>query len=241
MEAVSHPPMVTANVVHRTFPIKWHYSRGTAFEIDHKGEQYLITARHVVEGIRTGDRIQILHEETWKSLQIVLVGQGAGVVDVAVLKGTTRLSPPLALPTSSKDIVLGQQVFFLGYPFGWDGGLQNINRGFPVPIVKSGIVSSMPSTEGFFVDAHVNKGFSGGPLLFVPPGDQATNIRVAGIVVGHPKPPILRPIVDQYGNEKRDLDGRPIGIRENPGFVFVIDISEAIALIESQPEDVITS
>ena len=188
-DAASHPStsVVTANVLHRTFPIKWHRSRGTAFTIDYKEGQYLITAKHIVEGIQTGDSIEILHDQRWKTLSVKLVGAGEGSTDVAVLESPIRLSPPLVLPVSSKGLMLSQQVYFLGYPFGWDGGHEDINRGFPLAIVKSGFVSAMPRGR-FIIDAHVNKGFSGGPLLFVPRGNPDGRISVAGIVVGYPVP-----------------------------------------------------
>ena len=231
--AESHPAMVTANVVHRTFQIKWQHSQGTVFEIGHNGEHYLITARHVVKGIQTGDTIEIRHEKAWMPLPIEVVGKGDDRIDVAVLKSSIRLSDPLELPASSKDIMLSQQVFFLGFPFGWEGGHENINRGFPLALVKSGILSSMPTKEGFYIDAHGNKGFSGGPVLFVPRGQPRNKLSIAGIVVRHPMPPRLLPIVDQDRNEVVDRDGRSIGIVDNPGFVVAIDISEAIALIDA--------
>ena len=230
--ATEAKPMVTANVLHRTFPLRWHHSYGTAFTIDYKEKQYLITARHVVEGIRTGDSIEIFHGESWKLLQIRLVGLGEGSADVAVLESPIRLSPPLALPASSKGLVLAQQVYFLGYPFGWDGGHEDINRGFPLAIVKSGFVSAMPRGR-FIIDAHVNEGFSGGPLLFVPPRNPANRLRVVGIIVGYPVPRKLLPVVDQSGNKILDQDGRPIGIADNPGFVIAVDIFEAVRLIEA--------
>jgi hypothetical protein len=225
--------MVTANVVHRTFRINWQDSHGTAFEIDYSGEHYLITARHVVEGIKTGDAIQIRHERAWMPLPIEVVGQGDDPIDVAVLKSPIRLSAPLELPASSKGIVLSQQVFFLGFPFGWEGGGEDKNRGFPLALVKSGILSTMPTKEGFYIDAHGNKGFSGGPVLFVPHGQPRNQLSIAGIVVRYPMPPRLLPIVDQDREVVVDRDGRSIGIVDNPGFVVAIDISEAIALIDA--------
>lgn len=90
----------------------------------------------------------------------------------------------------------------------------------------------MPTKEGFYIDGHGNKGFSGGPVLFVPPGHPRNRFSVAGIVVRYPIPPRLLPVVDEYG-KAIDLDGRSIGIVDNPGFVVAIDISEAVALIEA--------
>ena len=47
--------MITSNVIHRTFHIRYRNGTGTAFAIDRDGRQYLITARHLVEGVAAGD------------------------------------------------------------------------------------------------------------------------------------------------------------------------------------------
>ena len=70
--------IVTSNVLHRTFLIKWRSSLGTAFTIDYGERQYLITARHNIKGIKTGDPIEIFHEVNWKLLEVDLVGVGEG-------------------------------------------------------------------------------------------------------------------------------------------------------------------
>ena len=54
--------MITSNVIQRTFHIRRDNSTGTAFTIDRGSKQYLVTARHVVEGIESGNAIEIFHE-----------------------------------------------------------------------------------------------------------------------------------------------------------------------------------
>ena len=230
--------MITSNVLHRVFHIMWGGS-GTAFAIDHVSKQYLVTARHVVEGIESGNPIKVRHDKRWKELVVDVVGIGQGDIDIAVLACSIRLSPSHPLVASSGNIVYGQPVCFLGYPFGWNSGNERINRGIPLPFVKAGIVSALGEFEGvykFYLDAHANVGFSGGPVVFAPPGQSATDLRVAGVVVHYPTPLPL-PIVDHKGDTITDSDGKPIGlyVKENPGIVVAIDVRHVIELIEANP------
>ena len=221
--------MITSNVIQRTLHIKRDNSEGTAFTLDHGGKQYLVTARHVVEGIASGERIFVVHEGQRKPVKIRVVGVGEGDVDVAVLACQQQLTPMHPLePSEPKDFVYGQQVYFLGFPFGWNSGGEDINHGWPLPFVKAGIISAMSFStpvDRIYIDAHVNKGFSGGPLVFSPLGRQNV-LHVAGVVVGYPK--LFQPVVDDHGN--------PVArVKENPGIVVAIGIQHVVALIESNP------
>ena len=229
--------MITNNIIYRTFHIQWNGDTGTGFTIDHGSKQYLVTARHVVDGIDSGNAIKIFHDNKWKDLVVNIVGIGKGDVDVAVLACSVRLSPLHPLVASSAALTYGQQVFFLGYPFGWDAGSEQINRGVPLPFVKAGIISAMVYGDAsrLYLDAHGNRGFSGGPVVFVPHGQPKNELRVAGIVSYYPIPQLL-PIVDRGGTVITDQESKPIGyVTENPGFVVAIDIRHALELIDANP------
>ena len=232
----SGDPMITSNVIHRTFRIQWRDGSGTAFAIDHGQRQYLVTARHVVEGIESGDHVKILHKKTWKTLPVTVVGLGEDPIDVAVLACSVRLAPSLPLPPTSAGLVYGQPVAFLGYPFGWDSGGEHINRGVPLPFVKAGIVSAMEigDISRIFLDAHGNPGFSGGPVVFVPQGRKSDGLRVAGVVSYYPA--TWLPIVDRDGSAVTSGEGKPVGyVRENPGIVVAIDIRHALEFMDANP------
>ena len=218
--------VVTSNIIHRTFHIQWRDRGGTGFSIDHGARQYLVTARHVVEGIESSGTIRIFHDGKWKSLDVKVVGIGDDRIDVAVLACSIRLSPSHPLPATSVGLTYGQSVSFLGYQFGWDAGGEQVNRGVPLPFVKAGIVSAM-ETDRIFLDAHGNEGFIGGPVVFVPYGQPKNELRVAGIVSHYPIPR-LRPVVDRNGDTIAY-------VTENPGFVVAIDIRHAVKLIDSNP------
>lgn len=235
--------MITIDIVRRTFCIRCGERTGTAFTIDRDDREYLITARHVSEGIRPGEKIKIFHENQWKDLSIQIVSMGEGDVDIAILSTPFALSPRFELEPSSGGMAVGQQVYLLGYPFGWNSAAgMELNDEFPVPFVKGGIFSAMISAEEtgeatkLYIDAYGNEGFSGGPVVFVPEGKPRNELNVAGIISSYPTPklaPVV--VVDPEGNIKTDQNENIVGIIENPGFVVAISIEHALELIDENP------
>ncbi|NOY40920.1 MAG: trypsin-like serine protease [Planctomycetes bacterium] len=123
-------------------------------------EGHIITNYHVVEG---ADRIEVTMASN-KSFLAKLVG-GDKEHDIAILKID---APPEDLrPVAfgySADLRVGQRVFVLGNPFGWDGTLttgiiSSLNRDLPSR-VQGRVMRSLIQT-----DAAMNPGNSGGPLL----------------------------------------------------------------------------
>lgn len=215
---------VKSDVLDRVFNICWNDSSGTGFVIDVNNRQYLITARHVVEGIRSGDMLFVLHENEWKFVKINIIGFGEGGLDIAVLSCHQKLSELNSVPTSV-GFIYGQAVLFLGYPFGWNSGGEKINRGIPFPFIKSGIISGVHASDGvtlIYIDGHVNSGFSGGPLLLV--GDE---ISITGVVCGYQSP--QAPVLD-------DNDNRVGYFGENPGLFFCVGIKHVLDIIEKNPD-----
>ena len=205
--------MITANVIQRTFFVKIGSSLGTAFTIDHDSKQYLVTARHVVGS--AVQSIEVFHNTRWESLGVTPVGIGQGAVDVAVFAPNIILSPPHPLEATSAGLTYGQPVSFLGFPFGWEGGLAHMNNGFPLPFVKAGILSAMPPGRRFWIDAHGNRGFSGGPVVFQPaPRSDNSPWKVAGIVTQAGLDPMTH---------------------ENAGFVIAESIASVTDIIAQRP------
>lgn len=225
--------MVSSNVVQRTFQIRFNGGTGTAFTVDLNGRQYLVTARHVVEGITSDDLLEIYQENEWKSVIIKVTGVGVGNVDVTVLACTIQLSPTTLLEPTMDRLAYGQQIYFLGFPYGTDGGSPELNRNFPIPLVKSGVVSAILRDDDnnpmLLLDGHNNPGFSGGPVVFTLHGTTVgpTNpYYVAGIVHGY----------NAYGESVLDSENNEIGrFFENPGIVIVYGIQCAIDLIDANP------
>ena len=205
----------TTNVLQRTSLLKDKLV-GTAFTIDRDGRQYLVTARHVAEG--ASGEIYLFHDGNWKTLAVGVVGVGGqDSEDVAVFAPEVQISPNHPLGTNDAGLSLGQQVRFLGFPFGWghrDFG--EINNGWPLPIVKAGILSRMsqPTNRMMLVDAHGNKGFSGGPLVAQISGNW---VAIGVVVTAMPNPENLETI------------------DEHAGFVAVEPIRVVTKIIDSNP------
>ena len=228
--------MITSNVIHRTFHVRYGGGTGTAFAIDHGDKQYLVTARHVVPDITTGGTIDIFHEKQWKHIAVTVVGIGAGKRDIAVLACPIRLAPPHPFEASSAGLVYGQQVYFLGFPFGWDSGAEDINRNFPMPFVKAGVLSALTFEEPsrMYIDAHGNTGFSGGPVVFRTMTPAGGDFSVAGVVSQAPRP-VLTPVVDKLGEPVRANGAAIAYLAENQGLVLAYAIRHATDMIESNP------
>ena len=145
-------------------PIEIPHGTGTGFIWDKDG--HVVTNYHVVEGAdQRSQRINVILADS-TSLPASLIGFSLNR-DIAVLKldaspdRLAELQPILV--GSSNDLIVGQKVFAIGNPFGFDQTL------------TTGVISGLERTirgrnnnliEGLIqTDAAINPGNSGGPLL----------------------------------------------------------------------------
>lgn len=216
--------MILTNVLYRTFFIKG-VQYGTAFTIDVDGTEYLVTAKHLLDTTADKVELQIFHDKKWLHGIATVVGHGKGEIDISVLRIASRLTPPgFDVIPSMGDIALGQDVFFLGFPFKMWGDVGSFMGGLPCPFAKKGALSFV-NTEGtqiLYVDAINNEGFSGGPLFFYPLG-KPNELRIAGVVskyrVEH------EPVLDEQG------DQTTMTVPYNTGFLVAYSIRHALELI----------
>lgn len=183
--------MITSNVLQRTFFIRVGEATGTAFTLDVDKRQYLVTARHVCPTRAGKTSIDIYHDGAWKAVEVTVVGLGEAnkiESDVAVLAPEHQLSLSHPLEPSTRDLVWGQDVFFVGFPFGLHT-ISPVNNGYPIPIIKGAVMSGVIKGEGgkevFLLDGHNNPGFSGGPVVFTKLGAPNAEFRVMGVVSGY--------------------------------------------------------
>ena len=111
---------VTTNILQRTFQFSFGKDGGTCFTIDYENRQYIVTARHTVKSITDSATIHIKHEKVWKPCPVNLVGHCEGKVDISVLAAGSQISRQHPLPPTTGGITLGQDVYFLGFPYGFD-------------------------------------------------------------------------------------------------------------------------
>jgi hypothetical protein len=222
--------MITANVFQRIFLIRYGDALGTAFTIDQYGRQYLVTAAHVCAGVKDHETIYARRNDDWEKWPIKIVGIGGPgmlAADVAVFALPNQISPSLPMPATSAGIIWGQQVFFLGYPYGLHTTV-DLNNGYPLAMIKGGLLSGScgdkSGLEMFLLDGHNNPGFSGGPVVFRPNSDNASDFRVFGIVSGYRKE-----------NVAISSEGKPTGLLSamNTGIVYCPSIKRATDFIEA--------
>jgi hypothetical protein len=192
LHAQSIPPVPSLSVIGRVMQIQYstNFSTGltiaestnygTAFTIDVEGKQYLITAGHIVSGIGSNDVVLIKPVHDWISVQVNSIPVNTNA-DLAVLAPPYQITRSMLCPAAIGGFGLGQDMFFLGYPY----GLSMPSQDLTMPFLKKGILSAwMDDTNGtttFFLDGHNNPGFSGGPIVFRPMiGSQ--NWQICGVV-----------------------------------------------------------
>lgn len=221
--------MITANVIHRVLHIRAGQSTGTAFTIEHDGRQYLITAAHVVAKQHTPYEIEIFHNGAWKKLELNLTGIAAHA-DIAVFAAPFLLSPTLPMPASADKVTYGQDVYFLGFPYGISPESKGLNRAYPFPLVKRACLSAIVTENGanvWLLDGLNNPGFSGGPIVFRPIGQSLNGqMKVMGVVSGY-----------RFAEEPVYHQGEvaPVTVRANTGIIIAYDIKHAIEEINKNP------
>ena len=217
--------MITTNVYCRTFQIRFGNNLGTCFTIDVDGRQYLVTAKHVIHGISAGTTIDIHHEGRWKGLEVQIVGHAQGDIDISVLAASIQVGPSFPFPADMAGLMYGQDVYFLGYPYGTTIEVGDLNFNFPMPFVKKAIMSCVDNVNGIvFLDGHNNPGFSGGPVVFTAPN--TIEYKVAAVISGY------RFVAEPVFQGDAQLS---ITYKYNTGIIISYGIKHAVDLIRKDP------
>lgn len=221
--------MINLPALYRTFLIQSGDGQGTAFAVDLDGRQYLITAKHVVREIQAGSEVQIFgkkHVNVHRVEKVVMPPHRGS--DVIALVLSVQVAAGHQPTPTQQDLILSQQVYFLGYPFGKQPQIKlPDNPDFPIPFVKSGVVSAFEQSDErgptFFIDGQANPGFSGGPVVFVHQNMR----RIAGVVYGQitTKEPVL------------NLDGSDTGLSmpSDAGLILAFTIDPIIKVLQADP------
>jgi len=169
--AVVAQDAVPAEMLQRTILIKVGSVEGTAFTIDRRGKLYLVTARHVVAGLpESNATVEVRQADTWKEYHTVkTLFPPSSEADIAVLETEERVAQPFQVTSSDETrVTMGQQVWFLGYPFS-DGIGSRFSNGWQAPFIKRGTMSAIVGTNPdailLYIDGFNNPGFSGGPIV----------------------------------------------------------------------------
>ncbi|MGD9507489.1 MAG: serine protease [Geminicoccaceae bacterium] len=209
---------------------------GSGFIYDHKGHQYIITARHVVDGMSHHDHLYIGYGDSVAQADVRLVGYARDGSDVAVLTTNVVLNRIACPEAGSEGLVYSQQVHFLGFPYGMRMmPVGDVTGNFPIPFVKSAVISAMgvkwKGNPVTFLDGINNPGFSGGPVVFdniSRDHKRSKGPKLLGIVSGYHVEP--EPIHVRGTETQTDMI-----YRANTGLVIVYPIERALEIIESNP------
>jgi hypothetical protein len=249
---------VTSNVFTRVLELKSGGQLGTGFTVDVGGRQYLITAKHLVTGIKERGEVDVFAANQWRKIE-VRVFRCADPVDIAVLAPDRLLTPSYTLEPVSKthSFIVGQDAYFLGFPYGiamaqWSA----VNLQHPLAFTAKASISAAvheQEAEVLLLDGRNNPGFSGAPVVFRDVLQEKPTFYLAGVVSGFR--PELVPVtapevvtspkqlkgVEPWRIRKRK-DGKTVVLRDtermvpqNTGIVIAYHIKPAIELIEQHP------
>lgn len=222
--------MITFDILARVFQIRNGNSTATAFAIDYEGRQYLVTAWHVFPTPDQVTKVELLFKTGWKKIEVNLTGQGSDVVDVVVFSPSQRIADPdFDLPLTKGLMILGQDVYFLGFPYGMISDVNDLGWHLPYPLVKKACLSGAidrGSDRIWLLDGINNHGFSGGPVVFYPLNPEDRKLRVMGVVSGFKfsKEPL-------YVNRKKTKHF----VKSNTGIVYATCARHIIQMIENNP------
>jgi Trypsin-like peptidase domain len=228
--------MITSNVYQRVFRLQYRNQCATCFTIDVDGKQYLITAKHVIEGIAKSDRVNIYYKGEWAALDVVLLGMTDGEIDIAVLRPSVQLSPTHPLQPTMANLVWGQDAYFLGFPYGLSAEVGEINRDFPMPFVKKCVVSLITQFEQgepqvIYLDGYKNPGFSGAPVICCNPPmptSDSNPYKVVAVIKGFRVE--SEPVYDEISKKTH------LTYRSNTGIIISYSINHALDIIRADPD-----
>ena len=187
---------VPAEVWHRVMRIRDPIGgkSGSAFVVEVDGEEFICTAAHVFDGAAPA-KIEIRYDRKWLPVDVHVVGMGSPADDVLVLAATAGFRRiergALVVQTSRAEMVITQDAFLLGYPFGWEAYATDVGGDWPFPTVKRAIIAGLPTDEHprkILLDCQSNPGFSGGPIALNVPETQ--DWAFAGVIQGTHLAPI---------------------------------------------------
>lgn len=227
--------MITSNVYQRVFYLRHKESMGTCFTVEVDSKQYLVTAKHIVKDF-SETYLELFRDNMWKQISVLLVGHCEGEVDISVFAPCVQISSSHPLMANANGMCFGQDMYFLGYPFGLQFDVGELNGGCPLPFVKKCILSGRGAHKSLlYLDGHNNPGFSGGPVVFEVPGRISPQksgeiikleYQIAAVISGYR----IEHKKVVFGNNITALRAE-----ENSGLIRAYMINEAIDLIKKNP------
>jgi len=215
--------VITSNIIQRTLKIKFGPEEGVGFLVEISGREYLIFAKHILDGIHVNPIVSVFVNNSWIETRARLVGYGDIFTDIAVVALNQKIIQGHLPVKVGPNINISQDVYFLGFPHNRFTDIANINGGYPAPFVKRALVSSFDE-DFIYLDGFNNKGFSGGPVVWVNHLTQEITIFA-----------VIRSTVLESLTEKTPTQSGEERVWTNSGIIRAVSITHALDLINSNP------
>lgn len=178
MDAQILAPGIHGCIIRRTIACVAGDSWGTCYIFDRDSRRYIVTALHVVDELVSAEEpvlrmYQTLIGEEEHEVQVVGVDE---LNDIAVLatrknEGILELVQPEQAGSQAVGLILGQEVFCVGYPFNQpsDFGTMGQLPTTPHPAIISGTFAAVRGNGAnpiYVVGVHSARGMSGGPIAW---------------------------------------------------------------------------
>ncbi|MCF6348335.1 MAG: serine protease [Flavobacteriaceae bacterium] len=147
-------------------------------------------------------------------------------IDIALIKSDIKITPN-HFELSDNGSLLGEDGYFLGFPFGLKMDNTSLNSGFPLPFVKKASISAIIDKDGIslqFLDGHNNPGFSGGPVVFK---NRTGKSNYKWTIIG---------VISSYLNDSKEL-ATPTGkimYKENSGIILSYGSKHILEILEQK-------
>jgi hypothetical protein len=201
-----HAQMMS-NVYERVLLVRVGAETASAFTVEVDGRQYLLTAKHVVAKLAVNDFIEYDRAGKWIRLPVQIF-KCDDPTDIAVLIAPYQLTTAFDFPVDTSKISYGQDVYFLGFPYGITLNGINVNGTLPMPFIKratySGNFPLNPDKHSvlLLLDGYSNPGFSGGPIVYKDPFLQSWDYKLLGVVSGFQ--PEVTDVMEKHPIRTRD-------------------------------------
>ena len=227
--------MITSECLCRTLFYATNKSCGTCFSYEKNKKQVLITARHIFEsvGFPTLCKIKILTKAGFNEYDVKVYYHDNPEIDVAIIDVDESVLTKVfagAPIYSSVEMIVGQECYFLGYPYSIVD-LATPKGDNPIPMVKKATISGTIKENGtsyILLDGINNSGFSGGPVCFK--NTRTNKFHIMGVVNGYKYNKKYLITKECKLAESEELS--KCYIEENTGIIYSTDIKHAVEIID---------
>ena len=229
---------VPEGMLDAVFRFQYGNRAGTCFALEADGRQYIITARHLVQGIRDHDSVRVFLGQRWQEIKVKAIFPRNPKTDIVALFSNRNVAPRRGISTAEAALPIGQELYFLGFPFGLSTQIDEpLAR--PIPFVNRAFLSAVDSRFGagnvLYLDGHNNPGFSGGPVI-ARSHDEKQPLQIVGVLSAYRVQLNRETITEKTDTYSGAIEKKSRRfVQENSGILVAYHISEIIKAIRLNP------